>query len=87
MSAAEFIPERPTLKKLREAAAKCRGCPLWQGPIQTVFGEGPAKAELMLVGEVPGDREDKRGARSSGLRGASSTRRSRRSGSSAARST
>jgi len=61
VSAAEFIPERPTLKKLREAAAKCRGCPLWQGPIQTVFGEGPAKAELMLVGEVPGDREDKEG--------------------------
>ena len=61
MSAAEFIPERPTLKKLREAAAECRGCPLWQGPIQTVFGEGPAKADLMLVGEVPGDREDKEG--------------------------
>ena len=61
MSAAEFIPERPTLKKLREAAAGCKGCHLYEGPIQTVFGEGPAKAELMLVGEVPGDREDKEG--------------------------
>jgi DNA polymerase len=61
VSAAEFIPERPTLKKLREAAAGCRGCNLYKGPIQTVFGEGPATAELMLVGEVPGDREDKEG--------------------------
>ncbi len=61
MSAAEFIPDRPTLPKLREAAAGCRGCALWQGPIQTVFGEGPAKAQLMLVGEVPGDREDREG--------------------------
>ena len=61
MSAAEFIPERPTLKRLREAAAGCKGCPLWQGPIQTVFGEGPAKARIMLVGEVPGDREDREG--------------------------
>jgi uracil-DNA glycosylase len=61
VSAAEFIPERPTLKKLREAAAGCEGCHLYKGPIQTVFGEGPAKAELMLVGEVPGDREDREG--------------------------
>jgi DNA polymerase len=61
VSAAEFIPERPTLPKLRKAAAGCKGCPLWQGPIQTVFGEGPDDAELMLVGEVPGDREDKEG--------------------------
>jgi uracil-DNA glycosylase len=61
VSAAEYIPERPTLKRLREAAAGCKGCPLWQGPIQTVFGEGPAKARIMLVGEVPGDREDREG--------------------------
>ena len=61
MSAADFIPDRPSLKRLREAAAGCRGCHLWQGPIQTVFGEGPAKARLMLVGEVPGDREDRDG--------------------------
>ena len=61
MSAAEYLPDRPSLKRLREAAAGCRGCPLWQGPIQTVFGEGPADARLMLVGEVPGDREDREG--------------------------
>ena len=61
MSAAEFIPDHPSLKRLREAAAGCRGCPLWQGPIQTVFGEGPATARVMLVGEVPGDREDREG--------------------------
>jgi DNA polymerase len=61
VSAAEFIPERPTLPRLREAAAGCRGCELWRGPIQTVFGEGPANARIMLVGEVPGDREDREG--------------------------
>ena len=61
MSAAEFIPDRPTLEGLREAAAGCRGCHLWQGPTQTVFGEGPEDARLMLVGEVPGDREDREG--------------------------
>ena len=61
MSAADFIPERPTLPRLREAAAGCRGCDLWRGPIQTVFGEGRAKARIMLVGEMPGDREDREG--------------------------
>jgi len=49
-SARDFIPERPTLPRLREAAAGCRGCHLWQGATQTVFGEGPAKARIMLVG-------------------------------------
>jgi len=49
---------RITLGQLREAAAGCRDCPLWQGATQTVFGEGPARARLMLVGEQPGDRED-----------------------------
>jgi uracil-DNA glycosylase len=61
VSAADYIPERPTLPRLREAAAGCRGCHLWEAPIQTVFGEGPADAQLMLVGEVPGDREDREG--------------------------
>ena len=60
-SARDFIPERPTLPRLREAAAGCRGCHLWQGATQTVFGEGPAKARVMLVGEMPGDREDREG--------------------------
>ncbi|MDX6697352.1 MAG: uracil-DNA glycosylase [Solirubrobacteraceae bacterium] len=58
MSAEPRIPPRPTLPKLREAAAGCRACDLWRGTTQTVFGEGPPRARLMLVGEQPGDRED-----------------------------
>jgi DNA polymerase len=53
-----LIPERPTLKTLREAAAGCRACPLWKTGTQTVFGEGLKRARLMLIGEQPGDRED-----------------------------
>jgi uracil-DNA glycosylase len=60
-SAADFIPARPTLPKLREAAAGCRGCHLWVDATQTVFGEGPRTAEVMLVGEHPGDQEDRQG--------------------------
>jgi uracil-DNA glycosylase family protein len=61
MSAAEFIPPRPTLERLRDAAAGCRGCDLWRYATQTVFGEGPKRAEVMLVGEQPGDQEDRQG--------------------------
>jgi len=61
MSAADFIPARPTLERLREAAAGCRGCDLWKHATQTVFGEGPRRAEVMLVGEQPGDQEDREG--------------------------
>lgn len=57
-SAADFLPERHTLKALREAARSCRGCPLYQNATQTVFGEGDPHARLVLVGEQPGDRED-----------------------------
>jgi uracil-DNA glycosylase len=53
-----LIPERPTLPKLREAAANCQACPLWENATQTVFGEGLKRARVMLVGEQPGDRED-----------------------------
>jgi uracil-DNA glycosylase len=60
-SAADFIPPRPTLPKLREAAQVCRGCHLWMPATQTVFGEGPRDAEVMLVGEQPGDLEDRAG--------------------------
>ena len=60
-SAADFIPPRPTLPKLREAAAKCRGCDLWLEATQTVFGEGPGHATVMFVGEQPGDQEDRAG--------------------------
>jgi DNA polymerase len=57
-SAAALIPERPTLPRLRKAAAECKACPLWQTATQTVFGEGSTNAAVMLVGEQPGDRED-----------------------------
>src|SRR5947209_2884820 len=59
--ATPFLPERPSLRALREAAAGCRGCHLWRHATQTVFGEGLKRARLMLVGEVPGDREDRQG--------------------------
>jgi uracil-DNA glycosylase len=59
--AAAFLPPRRTIAALRRAAGDCRGCDLWRDATQTVFGEGPAKAELMLVGEQPGDREDRQG--------------------------
>ncbi len=49
---------RPSLARLREEAADCRACHLWKGATQTVFGEGPAHAPIMLVGEQPGDKED-----------------------------
>src|SRR4051812_34581223 len=55
------IPTRPTLPKLRAAAAGCRACPLWKTGTQTVFGEGPPTASVMLVGEQPGDQEDREG--------------------------
>ena len=60
-TAADLIPPRPTLPRLREAAAGCRACPLWKPATQTVFGEGKRSAKLMLVGEQPGDREDREG--------------------------
>ena len=56
------VPERPTLPRLREAVQACRACELWAGASQAVFGEGGRRAELMLVGEQPGDREDVEGA-------------------------
>src|SRR5262245_58374526 len=57
-SAADLIPDRPTLRTVREAAKDCHACDLWKRGTQTVFGEGGKKAELMLVGEQPGDQED-----------------------------
>src|SRR3954469_11191315 len=59
--ATPFLPEKRNLAALREAAVECRGCHLWRGATQTVFGEGPARARLVLVGEQPGDREDREG--------------------------
>jgi uracil-DNA glycosylase len=51
----------PTLTSLQKDAAGCRACPLWKNATQTVFGEGPAKADLFFVGEQPGDAEDTEG--------------------------
>jgi uracil-DNA glycosylase len=61
-AAAAFLPESKTLAATREAAKVCTACPLHVGATQTVFGEGPASGTLaMLVGEQPGDQEDKAG--------------------------
>ncbi len=60
-TAAALIPERPTLNSLREAAAGCKACPLWESGTQTVFGEGGAHADVVFVGEQPGDSEDLEG--------------------------
>ncbi len=60
-SAADFLPPRLNLTALREAATGCRGCHLWQVGTQTVFGEGARDAQVMFVGEQPGDQEDKAG--------------------------
>jgi DNA polymerase len=60
-SAAQFLPERRTLESLRAAARSCQGCDLYKNATQTVFGEGPKDASVMLVGEQPGDMEDRQG--------------------------
>ncbi len=59
--ATPFLPDSTSLAALRSAAAGCRGCHLYAPATQTVFGEGPRKARVMLVGEMPGDREDREG--------------------------
>ncbi len=60
-SAEDLLPARGGLPKLREAAAGCKACDLWMSGTQTVFGEGRSTAEVMFVGEQPGDREDRAG--------------------------
>jgi uracil-DNA glycosylase len=60
-SAAEFLPARLSMSALRSAAAGCTGCDLYKNATQTVFGEGPRDASLVLVGEQPGDQEDRAG--------------------------
>jgi len=60
-TAAPLVPERPSLTKLREAAAGCTACDLHKTGTQTVFGEGKASAEVVFVGEQPGDQEDLQG--------------------------
>jgi uracil-DNA glycosylase len=58
MAAAAHLPERLSLPRLREAVQGCRGCDLYRNATQAVFGEGARHAEVMLVGEQPGDKED-----------------------------
>lgn len=53
-----LVPERSSLPALRKAAADCRACPLWKTGTRTVFGEGTRSAEIVFVGEQPGDKED-----------------------------
>jgi DNA polymerase len=60
-TAAALIPDKATLATLGEIAAGCTACDLWARATQTVFGEGPPQARLMLVGEQPGDVEDEEG--------------------------
>ncbi len=61
MSAAEFVPEKAGITQLREAANGCRGCELWENATQAVFSAGPTTARVVLVGEQPGDQEDRQG--------------------------
>jgi len=60
-TAAPLVPERPTLRTLREAASVCKACPLWRTGTQTVFGDGLTRARILFVGEQPGDEEDRTG--------------------------
>jgi DNA polymerase len=58
VTAASFLPPRKTLPALREAVQGCRGCDLYRNATQAVFGEGAAHADVLFVGEQPGDKED-----------------------------
>jgi DNA polymerase len=60
-SAASWVPAHPTLPVLIRASKGCRGCHLYENATQTVFGAGPAKARVIMVGEQPGDQEDMQG--------------------------
>ena len=60
-SAVEYIPQHPTSRTLRAAVQTCRGCDLYARATQAVFGEGPNSAEIVLIGEQPGDEEDRQG--------------------------
>jgi uracil-DNA glycosylase len=59
--AEQWVPDRPSLRSLRAAVQECRGCELYKDATQAVMGEGPARADLALLGEQPGDREDVEG--------------------------
>ncbi|HEX2313953.1 MAG TPA: UdgX family uracil-DNA binding protein [Thermomonospora sp.] len=60
--AGPYVPDQADLAALRRAAAGCRGCPLYADATQTVFGAGEPGSRVVLVGEIPGDQEDRKGA-------------------------
>ena len=59
--AGPWVPDRPSLSTIRAQAAKCRGCDLYRDATQVVVGDGPRGADVMVVGEQPGDKEDRAG--------------------------
>lgn len=61
MTAEEWVPHDGGMRKLRARLPDCRGCDLWEDAEQAVAGEGPVRARMMMVGETPGDHEDKEG--------------------------
>jgi uracil-DNA glycosylase len=60
-SASPFVPDTTSLRALGTASDDCKGCPLWTAATQTVFGEGRRTSRFMLIGEQPGDQEDRKG--------------------------
>jgi DNA polymerase len=61
MGAEEYVPDKADIDELRKAVHDCRGCDLYKNATQAVFGEGPADASVLVIGEVPGDQEDRQG--------------------------
>ncbi len=61
MGAEEYVPDKADIDELRKAVHDCRGCDLYKDATQAVFGEGPADASVLVIGEVPGDQEDRQG--------------------------
>ena len=61
VSAAEWVPPNADIEELRAAAAACKGCELWEPATQVVFSAGNPRAPMVLVGEQPGDAEDRQG--------------------------
>src|SRR5262245_20093955 len=59
--ARDFFPDKINLSSLKEAATHCQGCDLWKIGTQTVFGEGRPRSKVVLIGEQPGDQEDRTG--------------------------
>ncbi len=68
-SAAFYLPRERTLEALRDSASRCRGCDRYKDATQTVFGQGLTDAELVLIGEQPGEVEDRKGEPSVGPAG------------------